>query len=334
MVKIGINGFGRIGKAVLRMATARDGVQVVGINEPLIDTEYLAYLLKYDSIYGKFSGRIDQGEGRLLVGNSEISVFGKVDPSEIPWSSCGAEYIIESSGEFTETEGASRHLKGGAKYVIVSASSKDIPMFSMGINNSKYAGEKVVAYAAPEVNALGAVLKVINENFGIKNGIVTCVNSLSSKQSTVDRVSRRDWRGGRAAQLSVIPGACGAVNGLGNIMPELKGLLSGIAMRVPTEAVSSVNPVCTLKKNTDYEQVKKTMKKASEENLRGILGFTEDSIVSCDVIGSRESAVFDARAGLLQDGNLLKITAWYDKEWGYAGKLLDFTEYISGNLRP
>ncbi|MDP4118297.1 MAG: glyceraldehyde 3-phosphate dehydrogenase NAD-binding domain-containing protein [Bacillota bacterium] len=328
MVKIGVNGFGRIGRTVVRVAAERKDIQIVGINEPLIDTEYMAYLIKYDSVYGKFNSNIMEGEGKINISNNDIAVFGNVCPAEIPWKECGAEYIIEASGECTEDGKASAHFRGGAKKVVISASSKDISMFSMGINHETYSGEKIVSCASAEANCIAALMSVLETEFGVEQGIVTCVNSVNSCQKTVDGINRRDWRGGRAAYNSVIPVASGAAHAVGRILPSAEGKLSGITLRVPTLDVCSASLVCLLKTKTDYETVKNAMKKASEENLRGILGYTDECVVSCDFKGCTQSAVFDANASLLQNGNLLKITAWYDNEWGYVSRMLDFVQYM------
>lgn len=329
MIKLGINGFGRVGKMITRMAAQRRGVQVVIINEPLIDTEYLAYLMKYDSVYGVFAGQIKEESGVLTVGNNPIRVYDKVCPSEVPWEEC--DFVIEASGEFTDAQRCGLHIKGGAKKVIVTAPSGDIPMFAMGLNHEKYNGEKIMSYSSPEANALGLLAKAVNDNFGIENGIVTCINALSAEGKTVDRKSPKSWRSGRAAGDSVIPAVCGAAQAVGNLIPELSGVLSGIALRVPVRAVSMVNLCCKLEKATDYTEVKNALKQAAEGKYKGLLGVTEESVVSSDFIGCQVTAVADIRAGLLQGGNLLKLSAWYDGEWSYVAKLLDFAEYVKSN---
>ncbi|AUG58314.1 MAG TPA: type I glyceraldehyde-3-phosphate dehydrogenase [Ruminiclostridium sp.] len=323
-VKVGINGFGRIGRLVFRASIDNPDVEVVGINDPFIDLEYMKYMLKYDTVHGQFKGEISSKDGKLVVNGKEISVYACMEPSEIPWKECGAEYIVESTGVFTTTEKASAHISAGAKKVVISAPSKDAPMFVMGVNHDKYTKDMdVVSNASCTTNCLAPLAKVIHDNFGIVEGLMTTVHATTATQKTVDGPSKKDWRGGRAAAGNIIPSSTGAAKAVGKVIPELNGKLTGMAFRVPTLDVSVVDLTCRLEKPTSYEEIKAAIKKASENELKGILGYTEDDVVSSDFIGEARTSVFDAKAGIALNDNFVKLVAWYDNEWGYSNKVID-----------
>ena len=323
-VKVGINGFGRIGRLVFRAAMANPSVEVVGINDPFIDLEYMEYMLRYDSVHGQFKGDISVKDGKFVVNGQSISVYAAMKPEEIPWSKCGAEYIVESTGVFTTTEKASAHLVGGAKKVIISAPSADAPMFVMGVNQDKYNKDmKVVSNASCTTNCLAPLAKVINDNFGIVEGLMTTVHSTTATQKTVDGPSKKDWRGGRAAATNIIPSSTGAAKAVGKVIPELNGKLTGMSFRVPTVDVSVVDLTCRLEKAASYDEIKAVMKAASENELKGILGYTEDAVVSTDFITDPRTSIFDAGAGIALNPNFVKLVAWYDNEWGYSNKVVD-----------
>ncbi len=323
-VKIGINGFGRIGRLVFRAAIENPNVEVKGINDPFIDLEYMTYMLRYDSIHGQFQGTIATNNGKLVVNGKEISVFASKDPAEIDWKSCGAEYIVESTGVFTTTEKASAHFKGGAKKVVISAPSNDAPMFVMGVNNEKYTKDMtVVSNASCTTNCLAPLAKVINDNFGLVEGLMTTVHATTATQKTVDGPSNKDWRGGRAAAGNIIPSSTGAAKAVGKVIPELNGKLTGMSFRVPTLDVSVVDLTCRLEKPATYDEIKAAMKKASENELKGILGYTEDEVVSTDFIHDARTSIFDAKAGISLNSNFVKLVSWYDNEWGYSNKVVD-----------
>jgi glyceraldehyde 3-phosphate dehydrogenase len=323
-VKMGINGFGRIGRLVFRAAIENPNVEIKGINDPFIDLEYMTYMLKYDSVHGQFKGTVATKDGKLVVNGKEIAVFACKDPSEIAWSSCGAEYVVESTGVFTTTEKASAHLKGGAKKVVISAPSADAPMFVMGVNDKKYTKDMVVvSNASCTTNCLAPLAKVINDNFGIVEGLMTTVHAATATQKTVDGPSNKDWRGGRAAGGNIIPSSTGAAKAVGKVIPELNGKLTGMAFRVPTLDVSVVDLTVRLEKAASYEEIKAAVKKASENELKGILGYTEDEVVSSDFVHESRTSVFDAKAGIALNGNFVKLVSWYDNEWGYSNKVVD-----------
>jgi len=330
-VKVGINGFGRIGRLVFRAALNNPNIVVTGINDPFIDLDYMKYMLKYDTIHGQFKGEISDKDGKLVVDGNEIDVFGIMDPAEIPWSECGAEYIVESTGVFTTTEKASAHFKGGAKKVVISAPSADAPMFVMGVNNEKYNKDmKVISNASCTTNCLAPIAKVLNDKFGIVEGLMTTVHSTTATQKTVDGPSKKDWRGGRAASANIIPSSTGAAKAVGKVIPELNGKLTGMAFRVPTLNVSVVDLTCRLEKAASYKEICAAMKEASEGALKGILGYTEESVVSSDFIGDERTSVFDAEAGIGLNDNFVKIVSWYDNEWAYSNKVVDLIAYIAG----
>jgi len=329
-VKMGINGFGRIGRLVFRAAINNPNIEVKGINDPFIDLDYMVYMLRYDSVHGKFDGTIETKDGKLVVNGKEISVFASMDPAEIPWKDCGAEYIVESTGVFTTTEKASAHFKGGAKKVVISAPSADAPMFVMGVNHTKYTKDmNVVSNASCTTNCLAPLAKVIHDNFGIVEGLMTTVHSTTATQKTVDGPSKKDWRGGRAAAFNIIPSSTGAAKAVGKVIPELNGKLTGMAFRVPTIDVSVVDLTCRLEKAATYEEIKEAVKKASEGELKGILGYTEDEVVSSDFIGDARTSIFDAKAGISLNGNFVKLVSWYDNEWGYSNKVVDLISHMA-----
>ncbi len=329
-VKIGINGFGRIGRLVFRAAINNPNVEVTGINDPFIDLEYMKYMLRYDTVHGKFEGEISSEDGKLVVNGKKIAVFASKDPAEIAWSSCGAEYIVESTGVFTTTEKASAHFKGGAKKVVISAPSADAPMFVMGVNNDKYTKDmNIVSNASCTTNCLAPLAKVINDNFGIIEGLMTTVHAVTATQKTVDGPSMKDWRGGRGAGFNIIPSSTGAAKAVGKVIPELNGKLTGMAFRVPTADVSVVDLTVRLEKAATYDEIKAAIKKASENELKGILGYTEDDVVSSDFIHDARTSIFDAKAGIALNGNFVKLVSWYDNEWGYSNKVVDLIIHMS-----
>lgn len=330
-VKIGINGFGRIGRLVFRAALQNPDVVVTGINDPFIDLEYMKYMLRYDTIHGQFKGEIDIKDGKLIVNGKAVAVYGAMDPSEIPWKECGAEYIVESTGVFTTKDKAAAHFKGGAKKVVISAPSADAPMFVMGVNNDKYTKDMdVISNASCTTNCLAPVAKVLNDKFGIIEGLMTTVHSTTATQKTVDGPSKKDWRGGRAASANIIPSSTGAAKAVGKVIPELNGKLTGMSFRVPTLNVSVVDLTCRLEKPASYKQICGAMKEAAEGGLKGILGYTEDAVVSSDFIGDARTSIFDAEAGIGLNDNFVKVVAWYDNEWGYSNKVVDLIAYIAG----
>ncbi|MCJ7857030.1 type I glyceraldehyde-3-phosphate dehydrogenase [Lachnospiraceae bacterium NSJ-143] len=331
MVKVGINGFGRIGRLVLRASVEREDIEVVAVNDPFVDLEYMKYMLTYDTIHGIFKGSVKTENGRLVVNGKEIMVFAEKDPADINWASAGAEYIVEATGVFTTMDKADAHFKGGAKKVVISAPSKDAPMFVMGVNQDKYTKDmKVVSNASCTTNCLAPLAKVINDNFGIVEGLMTTVHSTTATQKTVDGPSKKDWRGGRAAAGNIIPSSTGAAKAVGKVIPELNGKLTGMAFRVPTLDVSVVDLTCKLEKSATYEDIKKAVKTASENEMKGILGYTEDAVVSSDFITDPRTSIFDAEAGIQLNDNFVKLISWYDNEWGYSNKVIDLVSHMAG----
>lgn len=330
-VKIGINGFGRIGRLVFRACCERNDVKVVGINDPFIDVEYMKYMLQYDSVHGQFDGTIEVADGKLIVNGNEITVFAEKDPANINWKSCGAKYIAEATGVFTTTELARVHIrKGGAKKVVITAPSKDAPMFVCGVNLDKYDRKmKVVSNASCTTNCLAPLAKVINDNFGIVEGLMTTVHATTATQKTVDGPSKKDWRGGRGAGCNIIPSSTGAAKAVGKVIPELNGKLTGMAFRVPTPDVSVVDLTVRLAKEATYDEVKAAIKEASETTMKGILGYTEDAVVSTDFVHEKRTSVFDASAGIALNGNFMKLVSWYDNEWGYSNKVVDLIVHMA-----
>jgi len=329
-IKVGINGFGRIGRLAFRASILRNDIEVVSIND-LIDVEYMAYMLRYDTIHGNFKGTVEVKDGKLVVNGNAIRVTAEKDPANLKWNEVGAEYVIESTGLFLSRDKAEAHLKAGAKRVILSAPSKDdTPMFVYGVNHNTYKKEMdIISNASCTTNCLAPVTKVLQDNFGIAEGLMTTVHATTATQKTVDGPSAKDWRGGRAAAGNIIPSSTGAAKAVTKVIPELKGKLTGMAFRVPTLNVSVVDLTCRLEKATDYDAIKAAMKKASETDLKGILGYTEDEVVSSDFIGDARTSIFDAKAGIMLNANFVKIVAWYDNEWGYSCKLLDMIAHMN-----
>ena len=330
MVKIGINGFGRIGRLVLRASLEKDDMQVVAVNDPFVDPEYMVYMMKYDSAQGRFKGELSAKEDCLIVNGKEIKVFACMDPAEIPWGDAGAEYVVEATGAFTTVDKANAHLKGGAKKVVISAPSADAPMFVMGVNNEKYTSDmSIVSNASCTTNCLAPLTKVINDKFGIVEGLMTTVHSTTATQKTVDGPSKKDWRGGRAAAANIIPSSTGAARAVGKVIPELNGKLTGMSFRVPTINVSVVDLTCKLATKATYEEIKAAVKEASEGSLKGILGYTEEAVVSSDFLGDPRTSIFDASAGIALNDNFVKLISWYDNEWGYSNKVVDLVKYMA-----
>lgn len=329
--RIGINGFGRIGRLVLRVALGRDDVEVVALNDPFIDATYMAYMFKYDSTHGIYDGEINVIDNNTLeIDGHKIKVNSKRDPSEIPWGEYGAEYVVESSGVFTTTEKASAHLKGGAKKVVISAPSADAPMFVIGVNEDAYKPEmKIVSNASCTTNCLAPLAKVIHEEFGIVEGLMTTVHATTATQKTVDGPSNKDWRGGRGAGQNIIPSSTGAAKAVGKVLPSLNGKLTGMAFRVPTHNVSVVDLTVRLNKSAKYDDVKGAIKNASEGSLKGVLGYTEDDVVSNDFLGDARSSIFDAKAGIALSPEFTKLVAWYDNEWGYSNRVVDLIAHMA-----
>ena len=329
-VKIGINGFGRIGKLSFQAALAKEGVEVVAVNDPFVAADYMAYMTKYDTVHGRFNGTIEEKDGNLVVNGNEIKVYNEMDPHNIPWGDLGVEYVLECSGVFTTMEKAQAHLDAGAKKVIISAPSKDAPMFVMGVNNETYdPSMNIVSNASCTTNCLAPLAKVINDNFGITEGLMTTVHSTTATQKTVDGASKKDWRGGRAAAANIIPSSTGAAKAVGKVIPELNGKLTGMSLRVPTVDVSVVDLTCNLAKPTTYEEICAAVKKASEGELKGILGYTDEDVVSSDFISDPHTSIFDAKAGIMLTDTFVKLVSWYDNEWGYSNKLVDLACYIA-----
>ena len=330
MIKVGINGFGRIGRLVFRAAQCRNDIQVVGIND-LISVDYMAYMLKYDTIHGRFNGTIDIQDGNLVVNGNAIRVTSEKNPADLQWDAVGAEYVVESTGLFLSKEKAAGHIEAGAKYVVMSAPSKDdTPMFVCGVNLDAYVkGTQFVSNASCTTNCLAPVAKVLNDNFGIVDGLMTTVHATTATQKTVDAPSAKDWRGGRAAAGNIIPSSTGAAKAVGKVIPQLNGKLTGMAFRIPTLNVSVVDLTVNLAKPTSYAEICAAMKAASEGELKGILGYTEEDVVSSDFIGCSLTSIFDAKAGIQLTPTFVKVVSWYDNEWGYSVKVLDLITHMA-----
>ena len=329
-VKVGINGFGRIGKLVFQAALEKEEIEVVAINDPFVTADYMVYMTKYDTVHGRFNGDIKAEENKIIVNGKTINVYNEIDPHNIPWGAEGVEYVLECSGVFTTLEKAQAHIDAGAKKVLISAPSKDAPMFVMGVNNDKYdPSMTIISNASCTTNCLAPLAKVINDNFGIKEGLMTTVHSTTATQKTVDGASKKDWRGGRAASANIIPSSTGAAKAVGKVIPELNGKLTGMAFRVPTVNVSVVDLTCTLEKPATYEEICEAVKKASENEFKGIIEYVEDDVVSSDFIHDSHTSIFDSKAGIQLTDNFVKLVAWYDNEWGYSNKLVDLAIYIS-----
>ena len=328
-IKVGINGFGRIGRLVFRASMERDDIDVVAVNDPFIDLEYMVYMTRYDTVHNRFKGEVGQKDGKLVVNGKGIDVYGCMDPSEIPWKDSGVDYVVESTGVFKDIEKASAHKKGGASKVVISAPSPDAPMFVMGVNEKSYSADvDVVSNASCTTNCLAPLAKVVHDNWGILEGLMTTVHSVTATQKVVDGPSKKDWRGGRAACYNIIPSSTGAAKAVGKVIPDLNGKLTGMAFRVPTANVSVVDLTCRLEKPATYDEIKSAMKAASEGELKGIMGYTEEDVVSSDFIGEACTSNFDAGAGIALNDNFVKLVAWYDNEWGYSCKTLDLIAYM------
>ncbi len=328
-VKIGINGFGRIGRLVFRATVKRPNVEVVAIND-LLDVEHLAYLLEYDSVHGRFDGKIEVKDGNLVVDGKTVRITAERDPKNLKWNEVNADIVAECTGIFTTLDTAQSHLDAGAKRVVISAPSADAPMFVMGVNHKQAkASDKIVSNASCTTNCLAPLAKVLNDSFGIEEGLMTTVHATTATQLTVDGPSRKDWRGGRSALLNIIPSSTGAAKAVGKVIPELNGKLTGMAFRVPTADVSVVDLTVRLKKETSYEDICKAMKKAADGELKGILGYTDEAVVSQDFIGDTRTSIFDADAGIGLSSSFFKVVSWYDNETGYSHKLVDLAEYIN-----
>jgi glyceraldehyde 3-phosphate dehydrogenase len=331
MVKLGINGFGRIGRMVFRAAVENfpNDIEVVGIND-LLDPEYLAYMLTYDSVHGKFQGEVKVEDGNLVVNGKKIRVTAEMDPANLKWNEVGAEVVVESTGFFLTDETARKHIQAGAKKVIMSAPSKDAtPMFVYGVNHETYAGQDIISNASCTTNCLAPISKVLNDKFGIKRGLMTTVHAATATQKTVDGPSKKDWRGGRGILENIIPSSTGAAKAVGKVLPELNGKLTGMSLRVPTSDVSFVDLTCELNTPATYDEICAAMKEASEGELKGILGYTDEAVVSTDFRNDARTSIFDVKAGIQLDPTFVKVCAWYDNEWGYSNKVLEMARVIT-----
>lgn len=331
-IKVGINGFGRIGRLVFRAGLKNPNIEFTAINDPFMNPEYCAYMLRYDTVHGRFDGDISYTDDSIVVNGKKIKFFDKMQPSEIPWGSCNTCFVVESTGVFCTTEKASAHLNGGAKKVVISAPAKDeqTPTFVCGVNLDKYdKNMKVVSNASCTTNCLAPLVKVVHENFGIKEGLMTTVHSTTGTQKTVDGPSKKDWRGGRAASGNIIPSSTGAAKACALVIPEMKGKLTGMSMRVPTLDVSVVDLTVSLETKTTYEEICNAIKTASEGKLKNILGYTNDMVVSSDFIGDVHTSIFDEKAGIMLNDHFVKLVSWYDNEWGYSNKVLNLIEHMN-----
>ncbi len=333
MVKVGINGFGRIGRLVFRCIEDRrlkgEDIEVVAINDPFSEIDYMGYQLKYDSVHGTCKYNIDYEDDNLLINGRKIYRLSERDPSNLQWDTYNADYVVEATGMFTTLEGAGLHLKGGALRVIISAPSSDAPMFVMGVNNESYNGEQIFSNASCTTNCLAPLAKVIHNNFGIVEGLMTTIHATTATQRTVDGPSAKDWRGGRSASVNIIPSSTGAAKAVGKVIPELEGKLTGMAFRVPTIDVSVVDLTVKLEKGASYDEIVESIKKASENEMKGILGWTDEDLVSKDFEGDDRSSIFDIKAGIALNDNFVKLVSWYDNEWGYSNRLVDLLMYTS-----
>nr|QCQ05479.1 cytosolic glyceraldehyde 3-phosphate dehydrogenase [Pteris vittata] len=331
-IKIGINGFGRIGRLVARVVVDSHDLELAAINDPFLTTDHMAYMCKYDSVHGRYkTGEVETQDSHTLnIGGHIVSTYAIREPSQIPWNETSVEYVVESSGAFTDKEKASGHLKGGARRVVITAPSKDAPMFVVGVNEQTYTAKfSIVSNASCTTNGLAPLAKVIHDNFGIVEGLMTTVHSLTASQKTVDGASKKDWRGGRGAGFNIIPSATGAAKAVGKVIPSLNGRLTGMAFRVPTPDVSVVDLTVRLEKPTSYDEIKSVIKKEANGHLQGILGYSEDDLVSSDLIGDKRSSIFDAKAGIALNDHFVKLVAWYDNEWGYSNRVLDLIRHMA-----
>jgi len=337
--KMGINGFGRIGRLVFRAAMANPNVEVVAVNDPFMDLEYMVYMLKYDSVHKMYPGTVEKGQGCLIVDGKTVTIFAEKDPASIPWGKAGADYVCESTGVFCDKPKAGLHLGGGCKKVIISAPPKDdVPMFVCGVNHTEYKSDlQVVSNASCTTNCLAPLAKVVNDKFGIVEGLMTTVHAMTATQLTVDGPSRggKDWRGGRCASQNIIPSATGAAKAVGKVIPSLNGKLTGMAFRVPTPDVSVVDLTCKIEKGASYDEIVAAIKEASETSMKGVLSWTDDEVVSTDFISNKFSSIFDIKAGIALNKNFVKLVSWYDNEWGYSNRLVDLCVHMAktdGNM--
>lgn len=329
-ISIGINGFGRIGRLVLRVALSREDINVVAINDPFIAPDYAAYMFKYDSTHGKYKGEVTSQGDNLIIDGKTIKVFQQRDPADIPWGANKVDYVIESTGVFTKIDGADKHIKAGAKKVIITAPSADAPMFVVGVNEDKYTSDlNIISNASCTTNCLAPLAKIVNDKFGIEEGLMTTVHSITATQKTVDGPSHKDWRGGRTASGNIIPSSTGAAKAVGKVIPELNGKLTGMSLRVPTVDVSVVDLIVRLKTPATYEEICAAVKAASEGELKGVMGYTEDAVVSTDFLGSSYSSIFDAKAGILLSPTFVKLISWYDNEYGYSTRVVDLLQHVA-----
>ena len=330
--KIAINGFGRIGRLVTRLVQNTDELEIVAINDPFITPDYASYMIKYDTMHGKFDKKVSHDEKNLIIDGKKIRFYSEKEIENINWAETGAEIVIECSGKFTKYEDAKKHIASGAKKVIVSAAGKDCPMFIMGVNEEKYNGEDVICASSCTTNCLAPLAKVINNNFGIKEALMTTVHSVTPSQLTLDGPSKKDWRGGRAASYNIIPSSTGAAKAVGKVLPELEGKLTGMSLRVPTLDVSVVDLTCKLEKETTYEEIVNACKEASNTYLKGIMKVSEEPLVSSDYIGESHTCVFDAEAGIMLNPTFVKLVAWYDNEFGYSTNLVNLIKYVASKI--
>lgn len=329
-IKVGINGFGRIGRLVFRAGLENPNIEFVGVNDPFMTPEYCAYMLKYDTVHGRYHGKVEVTADSIIVEGKEVKFYAEKDPANIPWGACGAEYVVDSTGVFTTADACEAHIKAGAKKVVISAPSKDAPMFVMGVNHDKYSKDmKVVSNASCTTNCLAPLAKIINDKFGIVDGLMTTVHSTTGTQKTVDGPSKKDWRGGRAAAGNIIPSSTGAAKAVGKVIPELNGKLTGMSFRVPTLDVSVVDLTVNLAKSASYEEICAAVKAASEGELKGIVEYVDEDVVSSDFIHDAHTSIFDAKAGIALTDKFVKLVAWYDNEWGYSNKVLMLIEHMS-----
>ncbi|CAL9731444.1 hypothetical protein MOUN0_L09032 [Monosporozyma unispora] len=330
-IRVAINGFGRIGRLVLRVALSRKNIEVVAVNDPFISNDYAAYMFKYDSTHGRYAGEVTHDEKHIIVDGHKIAVYQERDPAQLPWGASNIDIAIDSTGVFKELDTCQKHLDAGAKKVVITAPSGTAPMFVMGVNEDKYAGQTIVSNASCTTNCLAPLAKVINDAFGIEEGLMTTVHSLTATQKTVDGPSQKDWRGGRTASGNIIPSSTGAAKAVGKVLPELQGKLTGMAFRVPTVDVSVVDLTVKLAKETTYDEIKATVKAAAEGKLAGVLGYTEDAVVSSDFLGDSHSSIFDAAAGIQLSPKFVKLVSWYDNEYGYSTRVVDLVEHVASN---
>jgi glyceraldehyde 3-phosphate dehydrogenase len=329
VVKVGINGFGRIGRLVARVAAAHPEIQIVGVNDPFLDADYMRYLFIHDSIHGQWTGPAGVENGDLVLGHSKAKVYAERDPTKIPWGAIGAEIVIESTGVFLETTDADKHIQGGAKKVVITAPSKSAPMFVMGVNEEKYKGEPIISNASCTTNCLAPLVKIVDQAFGIEQGLMTTVHSYTATQLIVDGSSKKRWREGRAAATNLIPSSTGAAAAVGEVWPAVKGKLTGMSFRVPTPDVSVIDVTIQLKNPATYQQICDAVKAAAAGPMKGIMGYTDEELVSGDFLHDSRSSIFDAKAGIALNDKFVKLISWYDNEWGYSCRVVDLVLHIS-----